>query len=113
MRKVIISFDVDKEVHINHIDEFKYYAFQHEIHGRSFLRRKKYHSFVNSNQSLNEDDKYMCITPGYLTIGDGIDFIEGIGLTLESAIRYIMNKFKFQVYEFDSAQEMFRWISEG
>src|SRR3972149_3290820 len=111
MKKVIISSDAEKEVDINNINETKCYAFHHKNYGRCFFMRKQYKSTTDFNNT--EDNKYVCITPRYLTIGDKISFPDGIGRTLDSAIKYIMNELKFQVYEFNYAQEMFKWLSEG
>ena len=98
MKKVVIK-EVVQEVSINNLSLDKYYGIKESPNWKGFITQSDY-----------ESNRFVTLCSEELTRGNGWE-IHNNCRSLKTLIERLL-KSNFEVYEFDTHKELFKWLSE-
>ena len=104
MKTVVLNQDTNI-VEYKNVDDYKYYGAVKKAlpDGKGFIVRTVY-------GGLNGNKTYKLMSINYFTKGNSFESFDGYSLS--GLIQELLKNGSFDIYEFDTPQELFRWLAE-
>jgi len=100
--KSVVQNIIHQEVSLNQVDEFKYYGITPSLKGTQ-------KGFVAKNDFWN--GKFKAFAAEEITKGNCWHIVSEDATNLKEVVGELLDS-GFYVYEFDTPQELFKWLSE-